>query len=144
MNDQYSLRQYDYQFTKGETANIFLEFYDDNGDAVDVSGFGSELTVYNPVLNQEITSLFREHDDVTAGGGGLYYMNDTQAWPELALVATNQIQAVWDADETDLIQPGQYPFELCITSTVNGKTVKVKAVRGTITIRKEWSDDPTP
>lgn len=139
--DFYERETLDFKCVKGDTFNIPLQFKDENGNSVDISGFGATLTVRDPLSDATIDELIKTHNDAISGGNGIYFYGDTYAWTELGLTSVNQMQIVFSADDTDELTAGLvYRFDLELTKTING-TVCRKSVSGTISIEREVTEN---
>jgi hypothetical protein len=137
IKDFYSKQTYDFKAHRGDTLSIPLSFYNSAKTAVDITGFGATFDILDPQTDAPIAALEKTHDDGVAGGDGIYFFGDSEAWTELGLTAVNQVQIVLKASDTEDLDPQVYKWELEFTKTINGVMCRQTVAAGYLTVVKD-------
>jgi len=119
MSDLYSQEDFDYEIVKGNTAQLKFEFYDENGDTINVTGYECKWTLYDKYnrsiveMLSGVTTHSKEHDDNESPGKGVYFYGDTYLTTNnLDIDANNQVIVLLSAANTSALEARVYRYEL--------------------------------
>lgn len=145
MSDFYTLETQDYYTVKGDTLNIGFEFFDEDDAAVDISGYNAKFSVRDPYTDDIIDMLLglpgndgsysKIHNDSMAGGGGVFFKDDSQLFGTgITILESNQLLVILSKDDTDLLQVGAiYDFDVELESS--STNVVITPVRGKLIVQ---------
>ena len=135
--DFYEAQSFDYTVVKGDTVNLKFEFVDKDGNPInDIIHWKCKFTLRDPITDQPLLNLQKEHDDSVAGGAGIYYNGDTQAPVTIGTMQDNQIVVILSYTETASLKEGIYPYDIEFFIE-QAYPSKFTAVKGNLIITRE-------
>ena len=137
MAGEFSIQTSDFYKRRGDDIYLKFEFVDENGNDIDITGWYSKFTLRDNFNDKPLTSLQKIHNDLTPGGGGIYYLGDSApALPVgLDIEKQNQCIVLIPHEESAELLNDIYSFDIEFTTA--SQLAKQTFVRGNLILLQE-------